>query len=562
MSEQSFSLGIDFGSNSVRALFIDAGTGEEFGVGVVEYSAGDKGVLSDSANPHVARQRPSDYLSSMEKAVALAMDDARSQKGFDSGKVVGIGVDTTGSTPIPVDASNRPLEHSPEFKDNLDALAWMWKDHSGMEEAEKITAAARETRPAYLAKCGGTYSSEWFFSKIWHCLNASPEVFDAAASWVEFADFIPAVLAGVDDPKSIKRSVCAAGHKAMFSSDWGGLPDEEFLASLDPRLPRCLDGLYDTACAADEVAGRLCPEWASKFGLPSNVPVAVGAFDAHMGAVGAGVGPGRLVKIIGTSTCDLMVAPNSMDLPDIPGVCGVVDGSVLPGYYGIEAGQSAVGDIFNWFVAKVCKGGGAEFAELTAEAEKLSPGESGLVALDWNNGNRTVLVDPKLTGLIMGLTLHTSRAEIFRALIEATAFGARKIIDRLEEFGVRVEDVVNCGGIAEKNTMLMDIYASVLNRPMRISASSQTCALGAAMFGAVVGGAHADIESAQKRICAFKERIHRPDPSAVALYDELYGVYSELHDGFGVGKEPSDCSGAMKKLLSISSEARLAKADA
>jgi len=554
-----FSLGIDFGSNSVRALFIDAATGEEFGTGVAGYPSGDKGVITDSSNPHVARQRPSDYLSSMEKAVRLALEEANAKSGFGSDRVVGIGVDTTGSTPIPVDSSNRPLEEKPDFRDNPNALAWMWKDHSGMEEAEKITALAKKIRPNYLAKCGGVYSSEWFFSKIWHCLNAAPEVFDAAASWVEFADFIPAALAGIDDPKKIKRSVCAAGHKAMFSSEWEGLPDAEFLAALDERLPKCLDGLYDTAYPADEIAGLLCPEWASRFGLSEGIPIAVGAFDAHFGAVGAGVGPGRLVKIIGTSTCDLMVAPNTEKLPDIPGVCGVVDGSVLPGYYGIEAGQSAVGDIFNWFVSKICRGGDAEFAELTTEAERLLPGESGLLALDWNNGNRTILVDPKLTGLVMGLTLHSTRAEIFRTLVEATAFGARKIIDRLEEYGVKVEDVVNCGGIAEKNPMLMDIYANVLNRPMRVSASSQTCALGAAMFGAVVGGVYGNVEDAQKTICAFKERVYEPAPQAAAVYDELYGIYSEIHDGFGVEGAPYDHYGAMKRLLAVSSRVRTEK---
>ncbi len=560
MGSGRFVVGADFGSNSVRVLIIDAQTGAEAGVATVGYACGDKGVLTDPKNPHVARQSPADYLESLREATVKALAQAKKVRGFSPDAVIGVGVDTTGSTPIPVTADMTPLADLPEFKKNLNAQAWMWKDHSGMEEAEKITALAAKIRPQFLAKCGGTYSSEWFFSKLWHCLNADKKVFEKAYSWVEFADFIPAVLAGIKKPELIKRGVCAAGHKAMYCAQWGGLPDAEFLGKLDKRLTALLPRLFKKAHASNEAVGQLCDAWAKKLGLPKGIPIAVGAFDAHLGAVGAGVGHGRLVKIIGTSTCDIMVAPATTKLPDIPGVCGIVDGSVIPGSYGIEAGQSAVGDIFNWFVDKVCQGGDKKFAELTAAAEKLAVGESGLLALDWNNGNRTILTDARLTGLLVGLTLHSSQAEIFRALIEGTAFGARKIIDRLEEYKVHIKEVVACGGIAEKNPLFMQIYADVLNRPMRISASSQTCALGAAICGAVVAGkkagGYATVEEAQKKLCRFKSLVYKPKPANVAAYAALYKLYSELHDSFGVKGEKFDHHALMKTLLEIARKAR------
>lgn len=554
--EAAFVLGMDFGSNTARVLVVDARTGVECGVGVANYPSGDQGVLTDPANPHVARQRPGDYLAAMVAATAGALAQAAAHPGFTAAAVKGIGVDTTGSTPIPVAADMTPLADLPAFRDRLDAQAWMWKDHTGMEEAERITAVAREHRPAYLAKCGGTYSSEWFFSKLWHCLNVAPDVFDAAASWVEFADFIPAVLAGIRHPQAVRRGICAAGHKAMYCQEWGGLPDADFLALLDERLVSLLPRLYAEAVPADQAAGCLCPEWAAKLGLPVGIPIAVGAFDAHFGAVGSGVGPGRLVKIIGTSTCDIMVAPDTSALPDIPGVCGIVDGSVLPGFYGIEAGQSAVGDIFNWFVTKACAADHTKFADLDREAAKLKPGQSGLLALDWHNGNRTILVDPKLTGLLLGLTLHTTQAEIHRALVEATAFGAKVILDRLAEYGVEVREIICCGGIAEKNALLMQIYADILGRPMRISASGQACALGSAIFGAVVAGLYPDAAAAQQVFCRFKDTVYQPRPEAVAAYRPLYALYRELHDSFGVAGVSFDHAQVMKRLLALAAKAK------
>jgi L-ribulokinase len=554
MSSQ-FVIGVDYGSNSVRSLVIDAATGEEFGVCVWQYPSGDAGVLTDPTNPHVARQSPADFIAGLEASIKPALAQAASRPGFSAEQVIGIGVDTTGSTPIPVDSAMVPLATKPAFADNLNACAWMWKDHSGMDEAEQITALASEHRPQYLAKCGGTYSSEWLFAKIWHCYSADRAVFDAAYSWIEFTDFIPAVLAGIERPEDVKCGVCAAGHKAMYCDEWGGLPDTEFLSMLAPEIAALRDRLCQQAYTAGDVAGTLCDAYAERLGLPAGIAISVGAFDAHLGAVGAGVSPGHMVKILGTSTCDILVAANDQTLPDIPGVCGIVDGSVMPGFYAIEAGQSAVGDIFNWFVSVLCEGDSQLFNALTDQAAALAPGESGLLALDWNNGNRTILVDARLTGLLVGYTLHTPKDAVFRALIEATAFGARRILDRIEEYGVVVESIINCGGIAEKNELFMQIYADVLGRPMRLSGSDQTCALGSAIAGAVAAGAanggYDSFDDAQAKICTFKDTTYEPNAAAKAVYDELYALYCELHDGFGVAGGSADHSQVMKQLLAI-----------
>jgi L-ribulokinase len=416
-------------------------------------------------------------------------------------------------------------------------------------------------RPQYVAKCGGTYSSEWFFSKILHCLRSSPKVFAAAHTWVECADWVPAMLTGTEAPEKLTVGICAAGHKAMYSGQWGGYPDADFLSQLDPKLGLLRSRLRPTAHTIERAVGGLTSAWAKRTGLPAGIPVAVGAFDAHLGAVGSGIAPGTLVKIIGTSTCDMMVAPVSGALPDIPGLCGIVEGSILPRHYGLEAGQSAVGDIFNWFVNYLQPLGrkAGTHEALSAAAARLAPGESGLLALDWNNGNRTVLVDQRLSGLLIGQTLYTTPAEIYRALIEATAFGALVIINRFEEYGVKVQQIVNCGGIAEKNPLVMQIYADVTGRPIRISRSAQTCALGAAIAGAVVAGqragGHADYAAAQKAMTGLKKRVFEPDPKAHEVYQPLYLLYRKLHDAFGTQAEAS-LYGVMKELIEIRNRAR------
>ncbi|MCX6564742.1 MAG: ribulokinase [Candidatus Aminicenantes bacterium] len=553
-----YTLGLDFGTNSVRALLVDIRNGRELATAIHAYASGREGILLDPKNPSLARQDPADYLKGIEVAVRQTLAKAKkADKVFDPSQVIGIGVDTTGSTPIPVDRDGTPLAFHKEFKKNLNAMAWLWKDHTGFAEAAEITALAAREHPEYLAKCGGTYSSEWFFSKILHCLRVDPKVFDAAASWVECCDYIPAVLVGETRPEPILRGRCAAGHKAMFNAHWGGLPAKDFLAKLDPKLGGLRDRLYDKTFTSDAPAGKLAPAWAKKLGLAAGIPVAVGAFDAHLGAVGSGVFPGKFVKIVGTSTCDICVWPSDRPLADVPGLCGIVDGSVLPGYFGLEAGQSAVGDIFNWFVKYVQPGGPVQdsHASLTRQAAKLKPGQSGLLALDWNNGNRTILVDQRLTGLLLGQTLHTRPEEIYRALIEATAFGALTIIRRFEEYGIRIDEVINCGGIAEKNPLVMQIYADVIGKEMKIARSAQTCALGSAIAGAVAAGREAGgygtFPEAQAAMCGVKPRTFKPDPGNHKVYLELYKLYRQLHDAFGTKDWSGSMYNVMKDLLAI-----------
>ena len=553
-SNNQYAIGLDYGTNSVRALLVNAATGEELGDATWNYTHGINGVVL-GRDPNLARQHPADYLEGAQKTIREVLEIARKNvDGFAPDQVVGIGVDTTGSTPMPVDENGQPLAFQNEFADNVNALAWLWKDHTSIAEAAQITKLAAQMRPEYLAKCGGTYSSEWYFAKVLHCLNVDEKVFNGAHRWVEIADWIPAMLSGTGDADSMKTGVCAAGHKAMFNADWGGFPDAEFLGALHPKLAKLRERMPAVADTVDTPVGGLTGEWAQKTGLKAGTPIAVGAFDAHLGGIGAGIEPGTLVKTLGTSTCDLMVVSGDQILEDIPGLCGIVMGSILPGYHGLEAGQSAVGDIFNWFVEYI-KAGTHE--ELTRGAGELGAGESGLVALDWNNGNRTILVDQRLTGLLIGQTLYTTPAEIYRALIEATAFGALTIINRLEEYGVKVERVVNCGGIAEKNAVAMQIYADIIGRPMLVSRSSQTCALGAAIAGAVAAGVYEDIPSAQKAMTGLKEIVYTPDENAHSVYKRLYAIYHQLHNAFGTTQWNGNLSNVMKDLLDIREAARV-----
>jgi len=553
-----YTIGLDYGTNSVRALIVDTANGREAGTAVWDYEHGTAGVIL-SRDPNLARQHPADYVKGAEVAIKKALAEARKNvRGFQSQQVVGIGVDTTGSTPLPVDENGRPLAFRRKFAKNPAAMAWLWKDHTGVAEAAEITALAGKIRPHYLAKCGGVYSSEWFWSKILHCLRTAPEVYAAANSWVELADYVPAALTGTESLQKLTVGICAAGHKAMFNESWGGYPDAEFLSELDPKLGGLRRRLCSRVRTVSEAAGHLTAAWAEKTGLRAGIPVAVGAFDAHLGAIGAGVAPGTLVKIIGTSTCDIAVWPDTEKLADIPGLCGIVEGSVLPGFYGLEAGQSAVGDIFNWWVHYIQPGGRKPLshADLDRAAARLQPGESGLLALDWNNGNRTILVDQRLTGLLVGQTLYTTPAEIHRTLVEATAFGALTIINRFEEYGVKIDQVVNCGGIAEKSPLTMQIYADVTGRPMQVSRSAQTCALGSAIAGAVVAGVYRSFAPAQKAMTGLKAKIYRPNPKAHTVYRELYPLYRTLHDAFGTKAWNGNLHDIMKKLIEIRSRVR------
>ena len=554
-----YTIGLDYGTNSVRALIVATANGREVGTAVWNYEHGTAGVIL-SRDPNLARQHPADYIKGAEITIKKALADARKNvRGFKAEQVVGIGVDTTGSTPLPVDANGQPLAFNKKFANHPAAMAWLWKDHTGVNEAAEITALAKKMRPQFLAKCGGVYSSEWFWSKILKCLRAAPEVFNAAHSWVELADYVPAALTGTEAPDKFIAGVCAAGHKAMWNAKWGGYPDAQFFSKLNPKLGKLRSRLTTRIHSIDRAVGGLTESWARKTGLLAGIPVAVGAFDAHLGAVGSGVAPGTLVKIIGTSTCDIAIWPNTKKLADVPGLCGIVDGSVLPGNFGLEAGQSAVGDLFNWLVNYIEPGGKKALShrDLDEAALKLKPGESGLIALDWNNGNRTILVDQKLTGLLIGQTLYTTPAEIYRTLVEATAFGALTIINRFEEYGVKILQVVNCGGIADKSALTMQIYADVTGRPMKISRSAQTCALGSAIAAAVVAGAHKDFALAQKAMTGLKSKVYKPNAKAHATYRELYVIYKKLHDAFGTKEWNGNLYDVMKQLIDIRSRARM-----
>ncbi len=558
----AYTIGLDYGTNSVRAVLVDVSNGEEVGTSVWGFETGQAGIILDAADHNLARQNPADYLKGLEITVKEVIKKAgKTDKNFTADEIIGIGIDTTGSTPIPVDKDGGALALKDEFKDNPNAHAWLWKDYTGHGEAAEITELAEKEHPEYLAKCGGTYSSEWFFSKILHCLRVDPKLFDAAYTWVEHADFMTGLLTGTANPQKIKRCRCAAGHKAMFNEHWGGYPAKDFLAKLDPKLGRLRETLSDRTYAIDQKAGELTKEWADRLGLKAGIPVAMGAFDAHLGGVGSGISTGKLVKIIGTSTCDMSVWPADKELADIPGICGIVDGSILPGFWGVEAGQSAVGDIFNWFVNYIQPGGAAASSHkaLTEQAAKLKPGQSGLLALDWNNGNRTILVDQRLTGLLLGQTLHTTPGEIYRALIEGTAYGALTIINRFEEYGVEISEVINCGGIAEKNPLLMQIYADVTGREMKIARSAQTCALGSAIAGAVVAGKSAggydNYSDAQAAMCGMKEVTYKTNPENHKVYKQLYSLYKQLHDAFGLESYSGKMANVMKELLDIKDRA-------
>jgi L-ribulokinase len=553
-------LGLDYGTNSVRALLVDCLSGDELATVVFNYPSGHQGVMTDATNANVARQHPQDYLDGLKHTVLEVLEIAKQKRpDFQSSDIIGIGVDTTGSSPIPVDSGNNALASSDRFKKDLNAQCWLWKDHTSHKEAAKITELGRKHRPHLLAKCGNTYSSEWWWSKIWHCLTVAPEVFEAAYSWVELCDWIPSRLAGVTNPKEIKHGVCAAGHKALYADDWGGLPDDEFLTMLHPKLASLKSRLYTKAYDASEAAGALCSEWAEILGLQEGIPIAIGAFDVHYGSIGAGVTDGVLVKVIGTSTCDCTVAKATKEIDDIPGICGIVKGSILPGYYGVEAGQSAVGDLFKWWAETILQGDDSIHKSLRKEVGTQKPGESGLLALDWNNGNRTILVDQRLTGLILGQTLQTTCGEIYRALIEGTAFGARTIMEHMIAHGVPIKRVVCCGGIAEKDSLLMQIYADVTGCEMYVSRSAQTCALGSAIAASVLAGkekgGHSDFESAQQAMTGTKEIVYYPNPENVKVYTELFELYKKLHDAFGgVGEPPM--GSLMKTLLDIKERQR------
>ncbi|MGI6322890.1 MAG: ribulokinase [Bacteroidales bacterium] len=546
---KKYVIGIDYGTDSVRSVVVDSTNGEIVGTAVHEYQRWKQGLFCDPlANQF--RQHPLDYLEGLENSIRDAI------KGLDSSivkNIAGITVDTTGSTPVAVDKQGVPLSMKPDFKDDPDAMFILWKDHTAIREAAEINEYARTWGGKdFTMYEGGVYSSEWFWAKILHILRKNEKVRNNAFSWVEHCDWIPAVLTGETDPLKIKRSRCAAGHKAMWHEDFDGLPDEKFLTGLDQKLAGLRDRLFRETYTCDVVAGTITSEWAGKLGLPEGVKVGVGAFDAHLGAVGAEISPYQLVKVMGTSTCDMMVAPMD-EVGDklVAGICGQVDGSIIPGMMGLEAGQSAFGDIYAWFskllswpltdiVSKLSwldentrrrieeESTEQIIEELSRQAEEIPVEESTIIALDWMNGRRTPYANQELKGAISGLTLGSDAPRIFKALVEATAFGSRMINERFISEGVRIEGVIAIGGVAKKNPFVMQIVADVLNMPIKVAKSDQTCALGSAMAAAVVAGIYKDVPEAQKAMGGGFENEYKPDPLKAKKYNEIFEDYKKL----------------------------------
>lgn len=547
--KKKYVIGIDYGTDSVRSVVVDTGNGSIAGSSVFEYPRWKKGLYCDPSVNRF-RQHPLDYTEGLEKSVRDALRGLNRQV-IDN--IAGISVDTTGSTPVAVGRNGMPLSLAPGFEEDPDAMFILWKDHSAVNEAAEINEFARSWGGQDYTKYeGGIYSSEWFWSKILHVIRKNRRIRENAFSWVEHCDWIPALLTGNTDPLRLKRSRCAAGHKAMWHRNFGGLPSEDFLSGLDPRLAGVRDRLYTETFACDVPAGTISAEWAEKLGLPPGVKIGVGAFDAHLGAVGGGISPGQLVKVMGTSTCDMLVSPFTGEKERlVRGICGQVDGSIIPGMLGLEAGQSAFGDIYAWFgtliswpvteiIGKMSwldsktrerirmETSGAMIRELSRAAQKIQAEESAVLALDWMNGRRTPDANQALKGAISGLSLGSDAPHVFRALVEATAFGSRMINDRFISEGMKIDGVIAVGGVAKKNPFVMQVVSDVLNMPIKASGAEQPSALGSAMAASVISGIHGDIPAAQKAMGSGFEKVYRPDPARAAKYDVIVKKYMKL----------------------------------
>ncbi|HEX7026288.1 MAG TPA: ribulokinase [Gammaproteobacteria bacterium] len=544
----SYALGVDYGTDSVRALLVDTQTGSEIATHVVMFPRWKRGLYCEPARDQF-RQHPLDYLESLQEVMRGLWKNAPHNA---ASRVVGISFDTTGSTPVAVDANGVALALKPEFAENPNAMFVLWKDHTANREAQEITLAAQNADVNYLKYEGGIYSAEWYWAKVLHVLREDEAVRNAAYFWMEHCDWLPAVLTETTHPDKFRMGRCAAGHKVMWHPDWGGYPPNEFFVGIDPLLDGLRGRLPADTFTAAETVGALTPEWADKLGLPSGIPVGFGAFDCHMGAVAANVKPGVLTKVMGTSTCDITVVGYD-DINDkcIRGICGQVDGSVMPGMIGLEAGQSAFGDLYAWFAnlvnwpvmnilgesSLVDADTRQRLAEevqdkvlnaLAEAAGHVPPGAGGITALDWVNGRRTPDADQSVAMAMSGLKMGSQAPQLYRALVEATAFGAKAIIERFREEGIAIDSVVVIGGISKKSDFVMQICADVWNSPIDVLESEQSCALGAAIFAATVGGAHPDVITAQRAMASPVCKVYRPNPDIAPVYDRLYRNYREL----------------------------------
>ena len=544
----SYVIGLDYGTDSCRAVIVETATGKEIASAVQNYPRWAEGKYCEpKANQY--RQHPLDYMEVMEGAIKEAL--SKTPAGT-AENVTGIAFDTTGSTPVFINSEGTPLALLPEFAENPNAMFVLWKDHTAVKEADEINKLAKEWDIDYTAYEGGIYSSEWVWAKMLHLLREDASIRNKAHSWVEHCDWMPALITGNIQPESLCRSRCAAGHKALWHESWNGLPSEEFLTTLDPLLAGFRSRLFEKTYPSNTRVGYLTEEWAKRLGLTTKVAIAAGAFDCHMGAVGAEITPGAFVRVIGTSTCDIMVVPHE-ELGDklIPGICGQVDGSVIPGLIGLEAGQSGFGDIYAWFkrvlewpvqtliasshlidhatkeklIREACD---KIIPELSREAEKIPAPESMIVATDWMNGRRTPDANQLLTGSITGLTLGSTAPLIFRSLVEATAFGSKAIIDRFLENGIEIKEVIGIGGISLKSPFVMQTLSDVLGMPIKVAKAEQACAFGAAMFAAVAAGIYPKVEDAQKAMGQGFANEYFPNKENHNIYLSLYKKYQAL----------------------------------
>jgi len=549
---KKYAIGVDFGTLSGRAVLVELDTGKEVATAVKEYPHAVMDEYLPDGKVKLehdwALQHPQDYLDVFAETIPAVLKES----GVSSDDVIGVGIDFTACTMLPIDKAGQPLCFDDKYKSNPHAYVKLWKHHAAQDEANKLNEIAAERGEKFLKLYGGKISSEWLIPKIWQILNEAPEIYEAADRFIEAADWVVLQLTGEE-----KRNSCTAGYKAIWHKKMG-YPSKDFFKALDPRLENLVDEkLSRDIYPIGTKAGEITEKAARLTGLRPGTAVAVGNVDAHVAVPAVGITePGKMLMIIGTSTCHMLLGTEEKM---VPGICGVVEDGIIPGYLGYEAGQSCVGDHFHWFIEncvpeeykkEAAERGVSIHKVLREKASRLKPGESGLVALDWWNGNRSVLVDVDLTGMIVGCTLLTKPEEIYRALIEATAYGTRMIIDTFEEYGVPIYELYAAGGIAQKDEMMMQIYADVTNREIRISASAQTPALGSAMFGAVAAGSakggYDNIVDAAKVMAKVLDKVYKPIPENVAIYEKLYQEYKILHDYFGRGQND-----VMKRLKEI-----------